>query len=84
VFGIFWGGCALGTAPNMNEFAGLYEFDAGFREFLQRRVISGSLTKETLLRIVTLPRSSFGDEHLDADSSKLTKEATRLLDQYAP
>jgi hypothetical protein len=73
-----------GAAPNMNQFAGLYELDVGLREFLQRRIISGSLREDTLLRIVTLARSLFGDEQLDADSAKLIRQATLLLEEYAP
>jgi hypothetical protein len=82
VFGLVWSGCALGAARDMNEFAEFYELDPGFREFLQHRIISGSLTKETLLRVVMLPRSSLGDEPLDADTLKLTERATQLLDEY--
>lgn len=80
-FGTTWGGCALGSSGNMNEFCQWYEMDPNFRRIIQTKIEDGRVSKETLQRIAELPPWHYTENVPDVKVSELIELAKNLIEE---
>lgn len=78
-FGTTWSGCGLGGAKHMNEFAQWYELNSDFRTFIQTKIDSAGLCKESLREIAGIPSWHYTPVPSGADESELIVLAKSLL-----
>jgi hypothetical protein len=73
-FGTTWGGCALGGGRHVSDLCQIYESSREFRDFIHKKIESGSLTQSNFLSLASnFDRAKESPIHLAAQS---------LLDSY--
>ncbi|MCF6311276.1 MAG: hypothetical protein L3J39_02390 [Verrucomicrobiales bacterium] len=80
-FGLAWGGCALGSAGEGNDFTNLYKQLSGYRSFIAAKIERGELLQENVLRLIELP-SDLEWEQADLEDRKWLELIESLLDEY--
>lgn len=68
-----------GLGGSANDFCDWYEHDPEFRDFVQRKIETGDLSKETVIKIVGLSPHADRDERSDPATRKLAELGNRLV-----
>jgi len=73
-FGTTWGGCALGSGRHVSDLCQMYESSREFRDFIRKKIESGSLTESNFLSL-----ASNTDRGKDSPMQLVTQS---LMDSY--
>ena len=68
-----------GLGGSQNNFCNWYEGDPEFRDFVQRRIKAGELSKDTVVKIVGLPWYADRDGRTDPATKELADLGNRLV-----